>query len=117
MTLLPLTGWPLRPTRSDFAHEGTGEPTVSEMTITVGFEGLSLQQSGRMVTALDGARDRAALHLRCTLPDVGAPKRRFLGGGAKTPDVEEWARSAVTYTYLPPLRDAEEDMLRPATTA
>lgn len=110
MTLLPLAGWPLRPTRSDFAHEGTGDPTMSEMTITAGFEGLSLQQSGRMITALDGALDRATLHLRCTLPDVGAPKRRLLGGDAKTPDIEEWARSAVTYTYLPPLRDAEEDM-------
>jgi hypothetical protein len=63
MTLLPLTGWPLRPSRDDFTHDGTGEPTGAEMTITAGFEGLNLQQSGRMVTAVDGARDRAALHL------------------------------------------------------
>ena len=62
--------------------------------------------------ALDGARDRAALHLHCQLPAIGQPRARYLGGDAKSPDVEEWARSAITYTYLPPLRDAEED-LRP----
>lgn len=110
MTLQPLTGWPLRPTRSDFDHAGTGEAAVSEMRITAGFSGLNLQQSGRMVTALDGAPDQAALHLTCSLPEVGAVRRRFLGGDALSPDVEEWARSAVSYTYLPPLRDAEEDM-------
>jgi putative ATP-dependent endonuclease of the OLD family len=110
MTLMPLTGWPLRPRRDDFAHGGTGEPIVTEMTVTARFEGLTLQQRGRMVTALDGARDRAALHLHCALPAVGQPRGRYLGGDAKTPDIEEWARSAVTYTYLPPLRDAEEDM-------
>lgn len=112
MVLTPLTGWPLRPRRDDFAHGGTGEPTVSEMTLTVRFNDLNFEQAGRMVTALDGARDRAALHLHCQLPAIGQPRARYLGGDAKSPDVEEWARSAITYTYLPPLRDAEED-LRP----
>lgn len=112
MTLLPLTGWPLRPRREDFAHAGTGTPTVAELTVSAYFEELSFQQSGRMVTALDGARDRAVLHLNCALPDVGQPRARYLGGEAKSNDLEEWARTAVTYTYLPPLRDAEED-LRP----
>lgn len=112
MVLTPLTGWPLRPRRDDFDHGGTGEPTVTEMTVTARFHDLTFQQAGRMVTALDGSRDRAALHLHCQLPAVGQPRARYLGGDAKSPDVEEWARSAITYTYLPPLRDAEED-LRP----
>jgi putative ATP-dependent endonuclease of OLD family len=32
------------------------------------------------------------------------------GGRSLTPEVEDWAREAVTFTYLPALRDAEEDL-------
>lgn len=110
MVLTPLSGWPLRPRLDDFNHAGTGEAAVEEFTITTRFEGLDLPQSGRMLTALDGSRDRASLHLQATLPTAGQPRGRFLGGDSRSPDVEEWARTAVTYTYLPPLRDAEADM-------
>lgn len=110
MTLSPLNGWPLRPVRDDFAHSGTGEPVATEMTISAHFKDLSTEQAGRMLTALDGSHDQAALHMNAKLPDVGNPRARFLGGEAKSPDIEDWARTAVTYTYLPPLRDAEEDM-------
>jgi putative ATP-dependent endonuclease of OLD family len=110
MTLPPLSGWPLRPRRSDFVLNGAAEITADEFTITTRFADLTVTQAGRMLTALDGRPDRAALCLRSTLPEVGAPKRMFMGGESMTSDVEEWARTAVTYTYLPPLRDAEEDM-------
>ncbi len=108
--LSPDTGWPLRPRRDDFYHGGTGVPQVDEFTVSANFAGLDLPQSGRMLTALDGARDTASLHLAADLPAIGQPRSRFLGGESKSPDVEEWARTAVTYTYLPPLRDAEADM-------
>jgi len=112
MTLMPFSGWPLKVRRDDFNHGGTGDPVVGSLTITARFENLDLEQSGRMITALDGAVDRAAMHFHAELPDIGQPRGRYLGGKAMSPDLEEWARSSVTYTYLPPLRDAEDD-LRP----
>lgn len=112
MLLVPLVGWPLRARLDDFAHGGTGDPQATKFVISAHYEGLSLQQRGRMITALDLAPDSASIHIEAELRAAGSPRTRVLGGEAKSPDVEDWARSAVTYTYLPPLRDAEED-LRP----
>lgn len=110
LVLTPQNGWPFRPRRTDFHHGGTGEPVDTELLISARFENLSLPQSGRMLTAIDGQRDRSSLHLRATLPPAGRPVSRFLGGQGLSQDVEDWARTAATYTYLPPLRDVEADM-------
>lgn len=116
MLLVPLVGWPLKARRDDFAHGGSGEPLASKFVIGARYQGLSLQQRGRMITALDEAPDSASIHIEAELRAAGSPRTRVLGGEAKSPDLEDWARSAVTYTYLPPLRDAEED-LRPGRSS
>ncbi len=109
MTLTPHSGWPLKVSREDFCHSGTGTPATEQFTVSLNFANLGIEQSARMLTALDG-RDTASLHTACELPLTGRPKSRLLGGRDKSANLEEWARTAVTYTYLKPLRDAELDM-------
>lgn len=98
---------------NDFSHDGTGEPVVDELTITVEYADLSLKERGRMVTCLSPKRgvDVATVTLRASL-QAGRVLTRFTGGDGDNPDIEPFARSAVRYVYLPPLRDAAKD-LRP----
>lgn len=114
--LSPLGGWRdrLNLQRDDFRHDGDGNPQVGELSIELGFGGLTVAQRGRMLTMLDpeAGPDRALLRLEGSLPERGRPKSRVFGGRAQVPEVEDWAREAVTFTYLPALRDAEDE-LRP----
>ena len=101
--------WP-----TDFAHEGTGRPVRDEFSIELTFGGLSKSERERMVTCLIGDADqvKAVLGLRATLSSGDRPRVHWYGGAADQTELEGWAREAVTYTYLHPLRDAVED-LRP----
>lgn len=54
----------------------------------------------------------ARLRLKAHLRSDGRVATEWLGGDSDHPDVERWARDAVTFTYLHPLRDAASD-LRP----
>lgn len=50
--------------------------------------------------------------MRARLHADGRVDTEWLGGDSDHPDLERWAREAVTFTYLHPLRDAASD-LRP----
>lgn len=114
MVLTPQAGYRERLglERDDFRHDGDGVTQATDLEIEVSFGGLSARQRGRMLTMLDvgAGPDRAVLRLRSTLPERGRPRSVILGGRSRTPEVEDWAREAVTFTYLPALRDAEEDL-------
>jgi hypothetical protein len=71
----------------------------------------------------EGAKDRRVLAARARARGAGGdpvglgeqvalgrPRPVTFGGRSLTPEVEDWAREAVTFTYLPALRDAEEDL-------
>lgn len=117
--LLRALAWPreqLWVSVEDFRHDSTGENRVPLFEIEGVFTGLDSRQRGRMLTCLSPSRgsDVATLTLRATLPPAGSgrPDVQLFGGDANVPDVEARARSAATYTYLRPLRDAQAD-LRP----
>jgi putative ATP-dependent endonuclease of OLD family len=98
----------------DFAHDGRGEPVVDTFELEAVFADLSAEEETRMVTCLapslgDGM---ARLRTRVALEPSGRFDVQWFGGDSSNPDVEYWARTAVTHTYLPPLRDAARD-LRP----
>lgn len=99
--------------RGDFRRDSHGKPTADELGIDLLFGGLNLQQQGRLLTMRDAAGPASArLRMRASLPEHGRPRPTFYGGQSNVPEVEDWARQAVTFTYLPALRDAESD-LRP----
>ena len=101
-------------TIEDFAHDGRGERVADEFEIEAELAGLSDEELARMVTCLApslGPR-RARLRLRAQVSDTGRIDVEWFGGDSQHPDVERWAREAVTVTYLHPLRDAGAD-LRP----
>ena len=114
MVLTPQSGYRERLglERDDFRHDGNGVAQATEFEIEVSFGGLSAAQRGRMLTMLDSGAGpgRAVLRLHSTLPERGRPRPVIFGGRSRTPEVEDWAREAVTFTYLPALRDAEEDL-------
>jgi putative ATP-dependent endonuclease of OLD family len=52
------------------------------------------------------------LRVRAQLADSGKVHTEWFGGDSHNPEVERWAKEAITATYLHPLRDAAAD-LRP----
>ena len=96
----------------DFStNESSGERISNELTIELVFDGLDQHARGRMLTCLrsDG---RAAIGVRGELTDAGRVRTTWFGGEAKLDEPDMLARSATTFTYLHPLRNAEAD-LRP----
>lgn len=98
--------------RDDFRHDGNGETQADLLEIELSFGGLNVAQRGRLLTLLDAAQgaDRARLRIQATLPERGRPRAVAFGGRSSTPDVEDWAREAITFTYLPALRNSEEEL-------
>ncbi len=99
-------------TIDDFAADpASGEPITAELAVELLFDGLDQHARGRMLTCLsvDG---RALLGVRAELTDAGRVRTTMFGGDAKLDEPDLLARSAVTFTYLHPLRNAEAD-LRP----
>ena len=101
-------------TSDDFAHDGRGIPVTDVFELEAIFGGLGENEQARMVTCLapslgDGF---GRLRLRAHLRAAGKIDIAWYGGDSLQPEVEAWAREAVTHTYLHPLRDAAAD-LRP----
>lgn len=101
-------------TEEDFAHDPAGARSTDQFEVEAELAGLTAAEQARMVTCLAPSlgADAARLRLRARLRPDGRVDTEWLGGDADHPDVERWAREAVTFTYLHPLRDAGAD-LRP----
>lgn len=119
MTALPESGpreqlW-IRP--SDFAHDAAGNPVADTFSVSLVLHGLSLNERARMITCLAPAiaDDAAKITLRAKLSPTGSISTEWLGGDNGNTDIEQWARSSVRFTYLPPLRNSQAD-LRPGPT-
>lgn len=98
----------------DFRHDGTGRRITDTFELEAELRGLTDEDKGRMVTCLSPSLggNVARLRLRARLQPAGGIDVEWFGGDSQYPEVERWAREAVTYTYLHPLRDAAAD-LRP----
>jgi putative ATP-dependent endonuclease of OLD family len=98
----------------DFAHDGAGSRVTDELELAAELRGLSPADQARMVTCLAPSLgpDAALLRMRARLRSTGKIDVEWFGGDSSQADVERWAREAVTFTYLHPLRDAAAD-LRP----
>ena len=102
-------------TQDDFAHDAAGVRTTDEFELEAELRGLSDAERARMVTCLAPSLDvpdAARLRLRARLRPDGRVDTEWVGGDGDHPDLERWAREAITCTYLHPLRDAAAD-LRP----
>ena len=103
-------------TAEDFAHDGTGTRATDDLELELEAElvDLSHGEQARMVTCLAPSLGAgcARLRLRARLKPDGRVDTEWLGGDSDHPDLEHWAREAITFTYLHPLRDASSD-LRP----
>ncbi|HEV7529031.1 MAG TPA: AAA family ATPase [Solirubrobacteraceae bacterium] len=99
----------------DFTHDGHGgDPIEEELELGVVLSDLTPAEKGRLVTCLSpktGA-DCARIRMRARLGADGRVLTEWLGGDSEHADVERHARSAVSFVYLHPLRDAAAD-LRP----
>jgi putative ATP-dependent endonuclease of OLD family len=98
----------------DFAHDGFGERTASELELEVRLEGLAPDEQARMVTCLapNEGPGVAKLRLKASIGPGGRMQTQWFGGDSDHADVERHAREAVRFVYLHPLRDAASD-LRP----
>lgn len=96
----------------DFAHDGYGTRVADDFEIEAELRSLSEAERARMVTCLAPSlgSDAARVRLRATLRSDGKVDTAWFGGDSEHPDVERWAREAVTFTYLHPLRDAAADL-------
>jgi len=95
----------------DFAHDEEGTPVVDAFELEATYCELSPADEMRMVTCMasDGT---ARVRMRAGRLDSGRVEVQWFGGEAANPEMERWAREAVSHTYLPPLRDAAAE-LRP----
>jgi len=114
--LVAVSGSPfdrLSPTLADFRHDPLGQVEADHFTVDLWLEGLTTSQAGRLVSCLAPTRgpSSARLGIACTLGQDGRITTT-LRGGDLSEEVEPWARSALRYTFLPALRDAEAE-LRP----
>jgi putative ATP-dependent endonuclease of OLD family len=98
----------------DFAHDGAGAQLRDTFELAAELVELSAAEQARMVTCLAPSLGAGAarLKVRASLRPGGQVDMTWMGGDSEPPDVERWAREAVTFTYLHPLRDAAAD-LRP----
>ena len=101
-------------TPEDFPHDGRGVQVADAFEIEAIFTDLSDRQMGRMVSCLAPSLgpNVARLRLRARLGPRDRPVLTWLGGDDDHDELEPYARAAVTYTYLHPLRNALTD-LRP----
>ena len=98
----------------DFAHDGAGTPVADSFELEAELADLDEGEQARMVTCLAPSLGPgfARLRLRARLRADGRAETEWVGGDSDHPEVERWAREAVSFTYLHPLRDAGSD-LRP----
>jgi len=101
-------------TAEDFAHDGSGARITDEFELEAELADLTESEQARMVTCLAPSLGPgfARLRMRARLRPDQRVDTEWIGGDSEHPDVERWAREAITFTYLHPLRDAASD-LRP----
>lgn len=102
----------LRP--EDFTHDGTGQNPADELEIEIRLEDLNGAEQSRLVTCLapkEGA-GIAKLRMKAKLGQDQRVRADWFGGDSENADVERYAREAIRFVYLHPLRDAAAD-LRP----
>ena len=96
----------------DFSHGADGKRATDQFEIDVVFEDLTPADEASLVTCLSPSLGggMARLRLRASVDRRGRVDQEFIGGDAETPQVDRFAREAVEYVYLPPLRDAARDL-------
>lgn len=101
-------------TVDDFAHDGSGNRVTDEFELEAELADLSESEQARIVTCLAPSLGPgcARLRMRARLRPDQRVDTEWIGGDSDHPDIERWAREAITFTYLHPLRDAASD-LRP----
>lgn len=101
-------------TDEDFTHDGAGVRTTDTFELEAELADLDEAEQARMVTCLAPSLGPscARLRLHARLRADGKVHAEWFGGDSDHPDLERWAREAITFTYLHPLRDAASD-LRP----
>lgn len=101
-------------TADDFAHDGHGVPRTNEFELAAELLDLTPADEGPLATCLAPSLgpQAARLRLRASLRPNGKVDVEWFGGDSQHPDVERYAREAVSFTYLRALRDASAD-LRP----
>jgi putative ATP-dependent endonuclease of OLD family len=101
--------WP-----EDFAHDGRGASSSTELELEVQLSNLSEAEQARMVTCLAPSLGAgcARLRLHARLRPDNRVVVQWFGGDSAHPEVERHAREGVRFAYLHPLRDAAAD-LRP----
>ena len=102
----------LYPSPSDFTVGSDGARLADTFTIEAIFEEMDVAQQGRMVTCVahEHGPGVARLGLRATLGARDHVDTEVFGGDRDNVDIEQMARQAVQYTYLPPLRDAAAEL-------
>ncbi len=98
----------------DFTHDGTGRRLNDELELEAELRGLDAAEQGRLVTCLSPSLGpgTARLRLRARINAARKIDTEWFGGDSEHAEIERWAREAVTFTFLPALRDAAAD-LRP----
>lgn len=101
-------------TADDFAHDDTGDHVADSFELEAELVDLDESEQARLVTCLAPSVGPgcARLRMQARLRSDGRVDAEWFGGDADHPDIERWAREAITFTYLHPLRDAATD-LRP----
>src|SRR4051794_2668923 len=99
-------------TAEDFAHDGAGARIADSFELEAELDDLDVAEQARMVTCLAPSLGPgcARLRLRARLRADGKVDTEWFGGDSDHPDVERWAREAISFTYLHPLRDAGADL-------
>lgn len=102
-------------TVEDFAHDATGRRLRDDFSIEIVFGDLSSTDEAHLVTCLAPALGQgfARLRLKANVGSNGKIHSALSGGDAYS-DIDQFAREAVHFSYLPPLRDAVRE-LRPGS--
>lgn len=101
-----------RVTLDDFRHDELGVRDADAFELTATFEDLTPAETIAMTSCLVGGETTAKIRLAATVGMRDRVTWRLFGGEAHQPLADEMAREIVKHTYLPPLRDAKND-LRP----
>src|ERR1700736_812425 len=85
-------------TDQDFRHDAHGQRVADNFQLEAHLIGLSDEEKGRMVTCLSPSMggEVARLRLHARLGPTGRIDVEWFGGDSEHPDVERWARQAVT---------------------
>ena len=98
----------------DFRHDAAGNRVVDTFSLEAVLSDLSSTEMSRMVTCLapSEGKSHARLQMKAHVNPAGRILIEWFGGDSRQAGVEQYAKEALSHTYLPPLRDATAE-LRP----